>query len=529
MAPRRLSQQSPNLSFPTEQMQSRTAGPVFAPPPLDRRERGIIVGVDTRRHAYRVQLANGGPISSMGRIKQGAGDLDLLSVGTPVRVDFSLGEPYIDGVLPISLPEDSEEIVETIGDPNSPTASDLSQNDYGVNYRVAGEPTDLIAGDCVMRAPQGALVAALNGRLAFMRGSRLAELALHGDGNHGELRTGTWRHWSWMGYSEIENSNGAMNYRWRGSPRQVTPTTGDSVRYAVQLDVGAAGDLIDLKVVNSTNQTLFRLHVNPQGRCEMFAAGGIDQTGGGLNGQPHIERRHGDSQLILRGNRIETVEGRHQVVSQSGHTSEVIGDRTLHTSQDLVIETGRQLELHTGRSKLETVGGDLTLTVGTPGASNDLTERIFADVSRTVTGGVTETVVGSRTTNSTGSHSDTVATTRTLTSLGATSLVGGTVSLTSTSGGVSLSSSVPVNGIRLGSGTSHVTKWEQLIPILQALVTMIDGHTHIVTPAAGPIPAMATPPTGSPTNAAMLTSLTVSPALLPGNPQSPGSTEVVVG
>ena len=69
-------------------MPSRTAGQAFAPTQTHRRERGIVIGVDTRRHAYRVQLANGGPISLMGRIKTGSGDLDLLPIGAPVRVIF---------------------------------------------------------------------------------------------------------------------------------------------------------------------------------------------------------------------------------------------------------------------------------------------------------------------------------------------------------------------------------------------------------------------------------------------------------
>lgn len=509
-------------------MASRTGGQAFAPPTTTRRERGIIVGVDTRRHAYRVQLANGGPISLMGRIKAGAGDLDLLPVGTPVRVDFSLGDPYIDGVLPLSIPEDPEEQVEAIGDPTSQTASDLSQNNYGVNYRTPGEPVDLMAGDCVMRAPQGAMVSALHGRIAFMRGSRLAELFLYGEDNHGELHTGTWRHWTWMGYSQVEKVNGAMNYSWRGSPTQVTPTTGDSVRYAVQLDVGASGDLIDLRVVNPTNQPVFRLHVNAQGRCELFAAGGIDQTGGSTT-RPHVDRRHGDSELILRGRRTETIEGQHRTEHRSGFVTEVIGNRDLRVSQDLVVESGRALEQHTGGNKTETVGGDLLLTVGTPGADNSLTERVFGSTSSTITGDVTETVAGSRTNRTAGSVSDTVVGTRSLTSVGATTVTASTIGFTSTAGGVTFAASLPTDGIKLGSGTSHVTKWEQLVPIIQALVTMIDNHTHIVTPAALGIPAMAGPPTTSPTNAPMLTAATVLPHLAPGAPGSPGSTEVVIG
>lgn len=488
-----------------------------------------MIGVDTRRHAYRVQLANGGPVSLMGRIKTGSGDLDLLPIGTPVRVDFSLGDPYIDGVLPISIPEDPEEIIEAVGDPAAQTANNLSGNNYGVNYRLPGEPIDLMSGDAVIRAPQGAMVAALHGRIAFMRGSRLAELFLHGEDNHGELKTGTWKHWSWMGYSAIEDNNGAMNYRWRGSPQRVTPTLGDSVRYAVQLDVGASGDLIDLRVVNPTNQTVFRLHVDSQGRCDLFAAGGISQTGGGSSTRPHIERRHGNSQLILRGERIETIEGHHTSQHQSGYVSEVIGNRELRVSQDLVVEAGRSTELHTGGNKVETVGGDSRLTVGAPGASNSLTERLFVDLDRTVTGSVSETFVGSRTATSTGGLSDRVATSRELISIGGTAITGATVGLTSTAGAISLSSSLPADGVKLGSGTSHVTKWEELVPIIRSLIAMIDNHTHIVTPAGPGIPSMAAPASTSPTNAAMLTNLTVSPLLAAGVPNSPASKDVVVG
>ena len=527
--PRRLSQQSPNLTFPVEQPASRTAGPVFAPPSTTRRERGLVVGVDTRRHAYRVQLANGGPISLMGRIKTGAGDLDLLPIGTPVRVDFSLGDPYIDGVLPLSVPEDPEEEVESIGDPASQTAADLSQNNYGVNYRTPGEPVDLMAGDCVMRAPQGAMVSALHGRVAFMRGSRLAEMFLYGEDNHGELHTGTWRHWTWMGYSQIEKIGSAMNYRWRGSPTQVTPTAGDSVKYAVQLDVGASGDLIDLRVVNPTNQTLFRLHVNSQGRCELFAAGGIDQTGGGSSTRPHVERRHGDSELVLRGRRTETIEGRHQTEHRSGFVTEVIGNRDLRVSQDLVMEIGRATEQHTGGGKVETVGGDLRVTVGTPGANNTVTERVFGSTSRTVTGDTADTLVGSRTHTTGGSVTDTVTGTRALNSVGATTVAASTIGFTTTGGAFTVSSSLPADGVKLGSGTSHVTKWEQLVPVIQSLVTMIDNHVHIVTPATLVLPAMAGPPTSAPVNAPMLTSATVLPLLAPGASGSPGSTEVAIG
>ncbi len=113
---------------------------------------------------------------------------------------------------------------------------------------------------------------------------------------------------------------------------------------------------------------------------------------------------------------------------------ELLADAIIHGGGIIAALAGGAYVLahaqHTGGGKVETVGGDLRVTVGTPGANNTVTERVFGSTSRTVTGDTADTLVGSRTHTTGGSVTDTVTGTRALNSVGATTVAASTIGFT---------------------------------------------------------------------------------------------------
>lgn len=305
--PRRPSARLPETPNPLLVAPGRPhANAILGAPPTTF-ERGVVLEVDARRHSYRVSL-NSGRTATMGRIRASPGDTGLLEPGTNVVVSNALGEPYIFGILPLG----------TAHTDAGPTLSGLDGHggadpalDRGLtaSARDPGAPTDLLPGDAALRGPDGASVAALRGRVAQLQGGPLARVQAFGDGDRVHITAGELRTSTWVGESAYTNEGGHTNYRWRGGTDQTTQTGPDEGRYTVALDVGSEGDVIRLELTNREGQALFRLHVDAQGHVELFAAGGIAQTGGDGPGAVHETAHHGSGAHEITGDRSERVGG----------------------------------------------------------------------------------------------------------------------------------------------------------------------------------------------------------------------------
>ncbi len=326
-----------------------------------------MVSCDADGHIYRVAIANG--VAVMPRMRAFPGDLGLIPNGTPVVVDHSLGEPYIVGILP---PEGrrtegrrEESVMGVSGyggqDPN------LSR-DYGATARAGDEPNDLLPGDTVLRGPGGAALALGQGPVALLSGGPLAQLRLFGDNDHVQLVAGVLSVLTWMGESKIINEDGKTSFTWRGGADQLTQTGPDESRYTIHLDVGHLGDLVNFEITTPRGQTLFRFHVSAEGRLELFAAGGIDQTDGGSVAPVRIA---GDRDTQVAGTDTTRIAGASSMLYEAGRRAEVSGNDALSVGQDRSSTVLRDDRATVAGRGSFTYGGGLDVTV----TSGDQTYR----------------------------------------------------------------------------------------------------------------------------------------------------------
>lgn len=434
------------------------AGTPFDRPSVAARERGFVISCDAARDVYRVQT-NSGRVIVVPRIRSSVGDNDRIPNGTPVRVDFSLGAPYIDGILPPETRQTAFDSPANVTDTTGHGGQDpLLNRNMLVGGRAAGEPNDILPGDFVRTSPDNAAIGALHGKVAILRGSPLAQIRAHGENDNLEIISGTYRHITWMGESKVVNDQGKTSFVWRGGSDQLTQTGADEERYTLRLDVGHTGDVANFRVTTPEGNDLFRFHVDPQGRLAIFARGGIDMAGGGRGQHPH--RIQGD------------------------HLTEIDGTRVLRTTGTVTHDFQLNHEL--------TVGENLTIVCG-----RDYSTRINSNYDISIGGTSRTTSVGNM---------------QTLVSEGVFSVqtqlrdisfnlqrgnytvfaVEGNMDLSFLHGRVIVHTELP-DSIKLGEGArSHGTKFEELIQELQRLITDFNNFKLQVAAHIHPVPGPAT-------------------------------------
>lgn len=434
-------------------------------------ERGTIILTDARRHSYKVHLASGRTMN-MNRMMTHPGDFLLLPHGTAVAVSFAYGAPYIVGVLPPETAPAEEEnplsVTDTAGHGGEDPAIDIN---LGVSARASGQPRDTIPGDHVMTSPDGAMVAALMGRVAQISSGPLAKVQTFGATNAVQILSGLFRLVTWMGESSYSNVDGKTSFTWKGGTDQLTQTGADEQRYTIRLDVGHVGDMVKLEVTTPEGQPLFRFHVNPEGRCELFAAGGFDQHSGSQTSHRHPVR--------YQGAREEEVAGT--------HSSSVTGAVSVEHGASRTESVSENLTMSIGRDDTRNVTGDARFNVG------GLYQAIVAgNHSTDVTDGDVSMNVGL-------AHFHRVKTTT------------GDTLFETTSGKFKISYTAP-DSIELGSSANyHASRYEALATLVEAIQSDLNNfkstynaHTHVLTGNAGPFPvtgtASPTPSAASPSN-----------------------------
>jgi hypothetical protein len=291
--------------------------------------------------------------------------MTLLPVQTTVVVTWALGLPYILGVLPQEVSPDSEEIPQSVTDvPGHGGQDPALARGMAANARAPEEPRDIMPGDFVGLSPDGASVSALHGQVAQIRGSSLAKVQAFGDNDLVRIVGGVLETITWMGESRVVNNGGKTSFIWRGGTDQITQTGPDEQKYTIRLDVGHTGDVIRLEVCNRVNQVLFRFHVSAAGACEIFAAGGLNQHGGGAPTHVSPTRIHGSRETQVTGASSERVAGNSSHTCQGRHQRDIAGDdiRNVGGGQSIYVTNNHTLQV-SGDSE-ETVVGAKSVTGG---------------------------------------------------------------------------------------------------------------------------------------------------------------------
>lgn len=421
---------------------------------------------DRLTHTLTTMSAGGGsaPLYGVPRIRSSPQEIVCLPIGTTVVVSFDLGMPVIDGVLEIPSAAATTPGIPTTGVAGS--GLDGTTNRGVGSYRGPAEPSDLLPGDHVFANKSGARVGVLEGGLALLAGSPLAQVRAHGLGDLVEILSRNFRHVTDMGISEIKNADGRVNWSFRGGSDQTNETGADEENWTIRMDLGSEGDLFNFELTTPQGQTLFKLHVDANGRCELFGRDGVIIQSGAASGEPHVSEHGGDSQDIVRGDREVLTVGDVAATTQGNRAETVDGDATLACGNDLSQQAVRDYGLAVGRNAHYTFAGDgqdhdaLAMDVRTGHAKIAMGAPTFPTAKFAVT-----TLAGDMTFESSSGGNFKVTSL-----LGEASIEARTIKL----------KTLAPDSVILGGDTlaSHITKFEELKATVNMLMSLLDNHSH---------------------------------------------------
>lgn len=431
----------------------------------ERPEYGTVSAVQPNTYTYSVRTLSGRPLQGIPRKRASPNDLALLPVGTTVVVRYDLGVPYIDGVLDMPA---AVSLSPGIQATEASVPADPSNTYDRGNYRAPHEPSDLLGGDHLIGNASGVRVGALAGGVALLKASGGAQVRAHALGDVLEIISRNYRHITDMGLFEIKNDQGRINMKFRGASDQTNEAGADEEHWTVKMDLGAEGDLFNFELCSPQGQTLFKLHVDSAGRCQLFGLDGVIVQSGAASGEGAVQEQGGDLSDVVHGNRATRTDGDVELETRGDLQDVVDGVRRTVTGADTVTATGRDLGLTVTRNASLVVGGD---------ATDAATPAVRAEVRN----GDVQLHMGQPSNPRPGVDIRTVKG-----DLGYTSTAGGNVKLTSRTGQltaefrkVTIQTSEPDSVVIGGrSLQSHIAKFEELEQMLEVLFQLLDTHTH---------------------------------------------------
>ena len=452
-------------------------------------ELGTILRVDANTYAYVVQTEAGRTVPGVGRMTAAPGDVTLLPTGTSVLVSFDAGFPLIVGVVTLPRSQNAGTAGQNMSGVEGVGGSGLNQSAIPTegNYRTATQPQDMMPGDTAMLSSTGNGVAALNGGMTVVQSSGLARMAFHALNDAVELFSRNYRHVTDMGEFAVQNENGRINMSFRGATDQRNEAGPDEERWTIKADLGSTGDVVSFELCTPQGNTLFKLHINAAGRCEIFSLGGVHSSSGTFDGGEHRALHTGDSTVTVGAS--QTTEAAHNIIQTAGNTltTQAGTDASLSVGNDYFTQAIRDVGVSSGRYYTLYAQGERTTS--TPAI---LFEAENGDWKADLSNGSAIDFTTSRGGVSISSSSGDIN----LTTRSGESVITARKVTLSTTGG----DAVVLGGTSLAS---HVAKYEQLESYCRMLHTLLDSHTHPVTGATTGPPTV---PMG-PLLAALLTAI----------------------
>jgi hypothetical protein len=321
---------------------------------------GIIKKVNKETHSYEVNVIGAeAPLAAVPRLLSAPGDARLLPVGCRVAISYDYGRPLIIGCLPYTVGRDKNRTDLSIsGDNSTGGASDLDSGDAGGNYRTPNMPNDLGPGDEGIVSPDGNAVMALQGGVNVMK-SGMAEVRTHMINDLLELLCRNYKLHTDMGFSEVKNEGGRVTWSFRGGADQLTESGSDQENWAIRMDLGAEGDLFNFELTKPDGGSLFKLHVDSDGKLEVFAKDGIDE----FSGADKVSLILANRETAVKGNDAQQIDGNQTKVIQGNRDTTVSGSDNV-MADDHVQSVRNNQTISVGGAHKETVigGGPLVAT-----------------------------------------------------------------------------------------------------------------------------------------------------------------------
>lgn len=472
---------------------ARGEAPFTPSVPQTPRELAEVTAYSSTHNAYQVVTrgVGGRPEQPAGRQLRGIprkvespGTVAPLPLGTVVVVDWSLGFPYIDGVLNV---DSSRVKVEDGPQPSSNIGGDesvLLDGDTSVQtnsgyYREPGTPSDVMAGDWVHTTPEGNKIAALRGGYNVMGSGPQAKAKIEtfGDRDLTRITTEDFELNTGFGILKIQNTEGRCGLSFRAAVDQLTESGGSEDQWTFKLDIGETGDYFAMEVASPDGRTQSKIGMTPDGQVTLLGTNGVSIVDGGKTAS-HLEYA---SNLLLKvmGSLKQTVRGEVVETFEASQTTQVSESRNVVVGQNEGISVNNNRTLSVGGVEQKIISGGSPITANPSNIAVEtqvLNGGYFLELGNPTQGANPAALAGF-----------TVAVNNGEVSLGENP---DPLALPSLNAAVNLNTRLP-RSVRLG-GTSFNTPWNAVLyqPLAVLLQTMMALHdTHVHLPPIGGIPA----------------------------------------
>jgi len=438
----------------------------------------------------RTDIAGEESLHSVPRKVHHEGESAPISNGTTVIIEYTLGFPYIDGILPLNTTRDAVDNskLPTMGDVGSTLSQVTGDENVAVDvddyWRRYNTPKDLVAGEYCQSGPDGNYMAVLRGKAIKMFGSEKAQIMALGSKDLIKMISEDFEHFHALGKTEIVNEEGRASLSFRGGSSQLTQSGGSEENWTLEFDLGDRGDIFDLRVLSEDRHVLSRIHLSADGKIEMMGINGIDLVNAGRG--PRMEEVGGDYIIKIKG-------GERKYIDKDA-SKKVLGNVSQIVSQSNKRITGNDDTCAINRDKIENIGRNLIQTITGGSAATATPANVAVDTS--VLNGSYHLKIGPP-----GLAAPQALAGYQLAVYNGDVVIGAdpnplyTGQRTTVSLNTQLPDSVALGGTTLTS-QFHPAMYETLQIFLEALITWMDTHIHPVTAIATPtgIPAVLSRP-----------------------------------
>lgn len=365
---------------------------------------GVICSVDAANGSCDVAASDGRflsniPLPGMAADPQGAGgSARIPRRNQPVVIQFGHGWPYIAAMLPVPTDDLAD------GRPSFDPTDGLSGT--GDVDRVGSRPNyrarlpKLKAGDWMESGNQGQALGLLDGGIALLRGSTLAQVQAIGGsdtlklvGRNTQLMTG-------FGEMEFGDSGGKAFFALRGGTDQISQVGAGARKWAFEALVGGlAGEggatgLADLHVARTDGERVHSISLEVDGTARRTCLGndvfrcGARQEASIAQGRSVIIDSGDDMLDVRNGDRYEMFAG--------SHNSDVLGSRYCRVGESRRDTIRNEWSVSVGRLASISVSGDplqatpltnaLAVNVANGSVLFDIGNPLMMDVASAVSG-----------------------------------------------------------------------------------------------------------------------------------------------
>lgn len=422
--------------------------------------------------------ALGGRLQGIPRKLAHSGDQVVLSPETTVIVDFELGIPYIDGVLPqVATSSSAYSVAPNFGASTGSGSSNIG--DTGGTYKTANSPSGMLPGDQVLAGEDGNYVAALRGKISTLHGSERAQVLVSGLHDLVRVVCENYENFSSFGNLEIKNKDGRSSLSFRGGSDQASQTGGELEAWTFRLDIGDTGSLFDMRVTSPDNSKTFaRIKMSPDGFLEIFGElARADSTAGDrytTTGGSHYVRTSGNHKEDIRGTSAKNI--------QSSATENVAANRSANVGMDDIASVNRNEIKSIGAQQLTTVMGSLDAKPTDKAKDVKVVNGSYViEIGSPKDGGVPSAMSGYKVFVHNGAIiiGENPLLPATACSVNLNTLKPGSIGL-----GCIVPGPWPEATLNPPTGSAMV--YEKWLVLFNALVTALDNHQHVATYGGGP-------------------------------------------